>query len=112
MTFNGFKEFVKKRKSRNFKFVRIRANRLCEHCGKKLSIGTECLTINPKFKERIWVCDDCIERRLNLANARAFKASIAFDDEGGYMAAQEWEDEAISEFYEYEDEDYYPHEDD
>ena len=102
LTFNQFKQQTEKVYTRNFKFVKIRANRLCEHCSKQLTVGTECLSINPRFKERIWSCDDCVQKRLNLSNARIFKASIAFGDEGGYMAAQEWEDEAIAAFYENE----------
>lgn len=98
-TLTQFKQQTEKVHTRNFKFVKIRADRYCEHCGTKLICGTTCLSINPKFKERVWICDDCVERRLNLHNARLYKASIAFDDEGGYLAAQEWEDEALAAIY-------------
>lgn len=92
------KNIVKSRNTNNMKFVKIRAPRFCEHCCKLLTAGTETLTINKKYNGRIWLCIDCVILRLNIINARAFKASIAFGDEGGYMTAQEWEDEVLAEW--------------
>ena len=112
ITLESVKKNVERKGSRNLKFVRIKQDRQCDICGTVLKVGTTCSTINVKFEPRRWRCDDCIQRRITYLNTRANKNNVAFDDEGGYMAAQEWEDEAISEFYEYEDEDYYPHEDD
>lgn len=95
-----YKDYVKHKNTRNYKFVKIRSLRACHHCGKLLTPGTECLTINNRTNHRRWQCEDCVIAKLNVVNARAFKASIAFGDEGGYMAAQEWEDEALSDWYE------------
>lgn len=95
-----FKSVVTKRNNPNFKFVRIRSMRTCCHCLKTMTIGTECLTINPKRGSRRWMCDTCVQAILDLQRARSVLASTAFGDEGGYMANAEWVSECESYFEE------------
>lgn len=120
MNLREYRNQISSKRTGNSKFVRVRQVRQCKSCHKNIEKGVECLTVNKKYKGRIWVCLECLTARLeqrdkrnealeNLAKARAFKESIAFGDEGGYMAAAEWEDEALNEL---EDLEYYPHEDD
>lgn len=122
MTLNELRLKARARNTKNFKFVVVRKSHSCRYCGKIIKAGTEALTTNKKNEGRVWACLCCVEKQLqaqtkkaeamqNLAKAQAFKASVAFGDEGAYMAAMEWESEALGELEEldeYEEE----HEDD
>lgn len=54
----------------NIRFVKIRENRLCSHCGNVISRGKECLTLNPKSGHRIWFCNSCVCYLLRVDIAR------------------------------------------
>ena len=54
----------------NVRFVKIRENRLCSHCGNVIDRNKECLTLNPKSGNRIWFCNECICELLRVDIAR------------------------------------------
>lgn len=95
-----FKQDLKKRGNKNFTFVKIRSARICSHCLQTQSAGTECLTINPKKSSRRWYCCNCVQLVLNIEQARVALNSVAFGDEGGYMAFDEWLSECEDAFEE------------
>ena len=93
-----FKKSVKKRNSKNFAFVRARSTHYCDHCMATIAPGVECLTVNLKKRPRYWHCINCVIKRLNVIEAAHNLNNISFGDEGGYMAALEWYDEALEEW--------------
>lgn len=112
-----YRKYLDSKHIKSVKFVKVREIRQCKNCKKSIEKGRECLTVSKKYKGRFWLCLDCVQDRLelrekhnnkvqNLANARAFKNTIAFGDEGGYMAACDWEAEAEAELDEFEDDNY------
>ena len=100
MILNDYKVYVNKQNTKNFRFVKIKANRECQHCQDLIPKGVNCLTVNPKIGNRSWYCDRCVSLMLNVKVARSALNSVAFDDEGAGYACQEWLDEAISELEE------------
>ena len=96
----SFKNQLKKQGNKNFNFVKVRAARVCSHCLQTITAGTECLTVNPKRGTRRWYCCKCVELRLNIIQAKAHLDSVAFDDEGGYMAYYDWLSECEDAFEE------------
>ena len=92
-----FKEAVNKSKNRNTKFVRVKAVRNCRYCKKEIGVGTESLTTNKKSEGRRWVCLDCLDAVLRCAEVKAKLDSVAFDDDGYYMALSEALDKDLAE---------------
>lgn len=74
------------RRSKNSCFVTIRADRNCHICRGIISKGTKCLTINPKFGDRYWVCNTCYNLSHNIAVTKAELNNLPFDDEGAVLA--------------------------
>lgn len=87
--FEKFKNEVKKNKSKNFGFVKIREKRYCYHCSNELAAGIECLTVNPRLGNRRWYCDKCVTLMLNVELAKEMYSRVAFGDEGAAMACLE-----------------------
>ena len=93
-----FKAELKKKGNKNFTFVKIRTPHTCANCLKTLPTGIECLTVNPKMGSRRWICSYCVQALLDLYVARSALASVAFGDEGGYMACFDWVSECENYF--------------
>lgn len=74
------------RRSKNSCFVTIRADRNCHICRGIIPKGTKCLTINPKFGDRYWVCNTCYNLSHNIAVTKAELNNLPFDDEGAVLA--------------------------
>lgn len=86
--------------STNKKMVTIREDRVCINCHKTIPKGSLCLTINKKYRERVWVCSTCLKLRKDILQAQACYDNVPFDDEGGAMAALEYLEECKGEYYE------------
>ena len=84
------KGIVNKGKNRNLRVVEVRANRVCKYCCNTIKKGTECVTINKRYEGRQWVCSDCLAKITNYHEAKAEANLFPFDDEGGYMAHQDY----------------------
>lgn len=52
--------FILENESSNFKVVKVKKDRCCAECSKRIQLGSRCYTINPKGKGRRWVCFDCM----------------------------------------------------
>ena len=89
-TIKKYKNSINKNKNRNIRIVNVRENRLCHYCGNVITTGTECLTVNKKLEPRYWVCGDCADKITNYREAKATLNDVAFGDEGGYMANQDY----------------------
>lgn len=63
------KNVIRLKPSSNCKVVSIKTDRTCAECGCSLEKGTRCYTLNPKGKERSWVCFSCIPEP-NVAETR------------------------------------------
>lgn len=96
-----YEKSINSKGSRNKRFVIIKENRVCHNCGNTINKGTKCLTLNPKMQARYWVCLNCVNKQLNLNKQEqdllkryrqtlAEMNTLAFDDEGGYMALQDY----------------------
>jgi hypothetical protein len=92
----NLKQFINK--SNNLKIVNIRRQHYCGHCGKQLTTGTECLTVNKRSEPRKWYCKDCVELLLEINKAQHRLNTTPFDDEGGALANMQYLDELQSEF--------------
>lgn len=99
MILNDYKVYVNKQNTKNFRFVKIKANRECKHCQDLIPKGVNCLTINPKDRGRSWYCDRCVSLMLNVQVARSALNSVAFDDEGAGWANLEALEEAEAMLY-------------
>ena len=64
---------------------------------KSIGVGTESLTTNKKSEGRRWVCLDCLDAVLRCAEVKAKLDSVAFDDDGYYMALGEALDKDLAE---------------
>lgn len=95
-----YKKFVGSLNNGNYKFVKVRQKRKCFCCETIINEGEECLTRNPKNGKRHWICCSCIKGMLSVAEASASAKCVAFDDEGGYLAASEHFEEVCGEFIE------------
>lgn len=84
--------------SKNFKEVNVRKDRICWHCGSIIPIGTPCVTINPKFNGRHWLCKSCYALYKNILVARVSLDAVLFDDEGAAYANADWLDNVVSEW--------------
>lgn len=103
--------------TKNKCIVKIKKDRICNRCGKKLKAGTECMTVNPKFGKRYWICTSHLEennqKRKNMESKinteccpcyndvlrlkTALENDYDFDDEGKYYAFSD----ALSELQEH-----------
>lgn len=99
MSYVGFKTSVEKEKSKNFCFVNVRNERVCRHCGISIERGKECLTINPKYGSRYWVCDDCVSSIIEIIDTTRELDLVPFDDDGAWLAYSNYLDEIEGEFY-------------
>jgi hypothetical protein len=99
MFYNDFKARVTKSGNKNFNIVRGRASHNCKYCNSIIRVGEESLTINPRRGSRYWCCKFCVEKMLDIANAKSTFNYVAFDDEGYYLACQDWLEEATSALY-------------
>lgn len=100
----AFREFINQNKSRNVRFVKVKSDRKCFDCGKVIPRGIKCLTVNKKYKGRVWHCMSCVERNVSgvsiqeqLNQVRAEKNSINFGDEGGWLALDYIESKLLEE---------------
>lgn len=90
LSMHKLKGLVNKNKNRNLRFVVVRENRVCKYCNKLIKKGSECITINKRYEGRQWVCSDCLGKIMNYQEAKAEADLFPFDDEGGYMAHQDY----------------------
>lgn len=95
---NSMKKLVNKNKNRNIRFVKVKKDRFCKHCGKVIPRGTECLTVNKKQDGRLWYCMRCVDLKFEINRVRAEKECIAFGDEGAWLALNDFESELESEY--------------
>lgn len=72
--------------SSNNRFVTIKSDRVCKICSQTILRGTRCLTVNPKFGSRYWVCNDCFSLYRDIATTRASLDNSQFDDEDSVLA--------------------------
>lgn len=98
MGYDEYKNKVNRTRDRNFRFVTVKDTRVCLHCKEKISVGSQCLSIYPKYKGRHYLCETCISLWLHLKESKSLYDSVPFDDEGGSMAAFEAYDDARTEF--------------
>lgn len=94
------KSLKRNKKNRNYCFVKIKSNHSCGHCGTTIKEGTECLTINKRHSDRMWVCDDCLSLKLSIVNTKGELNCVAFGDEGASMALMDYLNELEAEFLE------------
>ena len=83
-----------------FKKVQIRADRVCWHCGKTIQKGTSCLTINPRFERRHWLCNGCFLVYKSILEAKSSLDIVPFDDEGAAYTNADYLDQVVSEWEE------------
>ena len=81
-------KLVNNAKTKNFKFVKVREQHTCKHCGAHIPKGTECLTVNKKLQGRRWICCNCVENYLDYREALDIKNNVSFGDEGSAMFAE------------------------
>lgn len=92
-------------KNKNKCVVKVKKNRVCKICGKKIKAGTQCVTVNPRCEPRYWACLKHAEERKQCALYSQIKSlhmalenDNDFDDEGKYAAysdiLMEFEEEA------------------
>ena len=93
---NSFKNAINSNKNRNIKFVKIRADRVCNNCRSKIKSGTECLTVNNKKAGRVWYCMSCVDLLYQVTMVKMRKANVPFDDEGYWLALNDFEMELES----------------
>lgn len=101
----------KKKNNKNYCVVTVRADRACGCCRKTIFKGEKALTTSSRTKGRRWFCNDCIskiksiqaernrQRRLKqeYINTVMEQKCLAFGDEGGYLALQDYLGELESE---------------
>lgn len=83
-------------KNKNKCIVKVKKDRVCKICGKKIKTGTHCITINPRHKPRYWICikhanNNDVENKCHCYDQiNHLKTILAndydFDDEGKYYA--------------------------
>jgi hypothetical protein len=98
MGIDSLMKIINKSNSNNFKVVNIRKPHKCGHCGKQLTVGTECITVNKKSLPRKWYCKDCVELQLEIIDAQCRLNNTVFNDEGGALANMQYLDELESDF--------------
>ena len=54
-------------KNKNKCIVKVKKDRVCKICGKKIKAGTQCVTINPRCEPRYWACLKHAEERKQSA---------------------------------------------
>ena len=86
--------------SKNNMAVIARKEHECMHCGAMILPGRKCITMNPKFTGRRYLCQSCAQLAFNIKRAQVLKDNVAFGDDGAYLAYAEAESEAIGEFEE------------
>ena len=84
--------------SKNFKKVKVRQDRTCWHCGDTILKGTSCITINPKFDGRHWLCNSCYGVYKSILEAKGSLDAVSFDDEGAAYANADWLNDVVSEW--------------
>ena len=82
----------------NFKEVSVRKDRICWHCGNIIPVGTSCITINPKFDGRHWLCNSCYGVYKSILEAKGSLDAVPFDDEGAAYANADWLNDVVSEW--------------
>lgn len=87
---------LKESKYKNFNFVKVKAERVCKHCGTIINKSTKALTVNKKEK-RYWVCLGCVNKFISSASEKAnaiakcltikyLRDNVAFGDDGAWLA--------------------------
>lgn len=84
-------------KNKNLCKVKIKKDRTCCHCGELICSGTLCLTINPMYEKRKWMCPTCLDLVEEIDRLDGMYDSLSFGDEGGAMAIYDARNEVISE---------------
>ena len=108
---------INSNKNRNMRFVIVREAHKCSCCGKSISKGNKCLTLNKRGIGRQWQCMECVKSHVsnqhiqcskyieisktfaNLQKTNAEMELLPFDDEGGYLAFSEYADELKGSLY-------------
>lgn len=83
--------------NKNFKKVKVKVDRTCWHCGNTIHKGTSCLTINPRFERRHWLCNKCFSVYKSILEAKSSLDAVPFDDEGAAYANADYLDQVVSE---------------
>jgi len=56
--------------NKNYCVVLIESEQICKHCHSVIPIGSNCVSINNKSSNRSWICDDCLQLKLDICVAR------------------------------------------
>lgn len=99
MLYEEVKRIVNQNKNKNVRFVKVKADRTCKHCGETITKGSECLTVNERFGSRYWLCEKCTSLQISIVNTRLDLESVAFGDEGAAYAYMDFLSELEDEYY-------------
>lgn len=85
--------------SKNVADVKVRQDRVCAICGRKIGKGSFCRTVNKLNRGRKWVCMSCVEH-IDELESLSNSLGANFDDEGYALACQDMKFECESELEE------------
>lgn len=80
----------------NFKKVKVKQERICHYCEKKINKGSNAITINPYMKGRKWFHENCYEILSDIKETEQKLKNITFDDEGAYYAYKDYIEDLMS----------------
>ena len=72
----------------------------CRYCRERIPAGSEVRTVNPKNEPRFWVCAECDGLLRDIANTISDQERVAFDDEGAWLANNDYLGKILNNFAE------------
>ena len=83
---------------KNNSYVMVKTTHHCKYCKELIPIGSEVRTINPRFEDRYWVCNECDSLLKKIIDAKQKRECTAFGDEGGYLANDNYLHKVVCDF--------------
>ena len=77
---------------------RTKAPHQCNYCKETIPAGSNVRTINPKYEDRYWVCNECNDLIVSIIDAKRRRDNTAFDDDGGWLANNDYLGKLVDEF--------------
>lgn len=84
--------------NKNNCYVKTKGIHFCKYCNSIIANGSRVKTINPKHGNRFWVCKECDSELQEIIRAVSERNSLAFGDDGGYLAISDYIAEVADNF--------------
>lgn len=56
--------------NKNYCVALVESKQICKHCQATMPIGSNCISMSHRYHRNVWMCDTCLQLKLNICNSR------------------------------------------